>query len=1488
MAGGLNRDPVAIVGIGCRYPGGVRDARSFWAALTGRLDAIGPIPRDRIDVAALHPGDEDGRANAISVALGGFVDDIDRIDADFFGLSPREAERLDPQQRLLLETAWEVIEDAGIDAATLEGSATGVFVGQWLSDFEARLFADPRRSDFMMTTGSGRYAASGRLSYMLGLHGPSLTIDTACSSSLVAVQHAAASIRRGECDLALAGGANVILQPHISIAYSASGMLARDGRCKFGSAAADGYVRSEGAGLLVLKPLARALADGNRIYATILGGAVNNDGRTGGSMGTPGRGGQEHLLRAACTDAGMEGQAVTYVEAHGTGTQAGDPVELGALGAVLGHSPGREAPLLVGSVKTNFGHTEGAAGVAGLIKAALALHHRQVPPSLHGSAPNPKIDWQAINCALVQEPVDLDDTAVIGVSAFGIAGTNAHVLLQAAPRRPAADSPASDAGISILALSARSDAALRELASAYAALLAAPGSPPLAAVCKAAATRRTALRERAAFVAGDAATMITRLEQFAAGGSADAEGAASAPPRIGFVAPGQGGQWPGMARALLAGEPAFCNAIAECDRAIADIVDWTIAGQIVAKPGGPDDRMDRIDVIQPVLLALAIAYDRLLRAKGIEPAAVVGHSMGEIAAAAIADVLPVPTAMRLICRRSALMRQSSGQGAMALVELPFAEAGRRIAGREDVLAVGASNSPRASVLSGEAAPLLELLDELQAQGVFTRRISVDVASHSPQMDEAARVLGAEFADLAPQPASLDLYSTVLGERAGEVPMDGAYWARNLRQPVRFAEAIAAMAGSGIDAYIELGPHPVLTTSIEQTLPTAIARSCGRRDVDDRDAFLTLLGTLWCHGASLDWDAVLPGADRHVDLPAYPWQRERYWLPEAELRPIGAAAAPAAGIDEDQREWLHRLSWMPIGASGPPVIEGSWLVIGDACAQPIADAAVALGADCRLVAPAQASADLLAGAAIAIIVAPTDSYRPVELAQVLASPPGAPRLWFVTVASQSVNGEAVDPDAAAVWGAARVIGEERPELWGGLIDVDAIAAAAPQIAAHIAAPDGEPLVAVRSSSRFAVRIERCPQVTATPVTWRSDASYLITGGLGALGLRIADAMIEAGARRLILMSRSSLPPRERWGDADLPDATRRRIAALRRLEARGASVHLAAVDVGDEAAFEAWLDRFGAEQWPAIRGVIHAAGTLANRLAGDMDRATFDEVLRPKLRGALTLDRLLPELDVFVLFSSLAAILPQPGMTNYAAANAGLEAVAANRRARGGHALAVAWGIWANTGMSGDDAGAANAVELERQGHGPLAPDRAQAMIGWLAGLPDTSIAVLKIDWNVHAAHRGSRDRNFLKCVATSAGDQPIGLADLDPAARMQHVEAAIRNALGQVLKLGPARIDARRSFGSMGLTSLLAMELRNRLEVALARPLSATIAWNYPSLEALTAHLAGAAPAEPTLVPDDPAPVDEAIADRLGALAEISEEDALVALMSPRAGSRRR
>ena len=1510
--------PVALVGIGCRFPGGVADAAGFWRLLAEGRDAIGEIPRDRIDIEHYFDA-RPGTLGRIVTRWGGFLERIDEFDPLFFGISPRDAERLDPQQRLVLETTWEALEDAGLDINALEGSDTGVFVGQWVGDFENRLFSSPESLDFPMTLGSGRYAASGRISYAFGFRGASLTIDAACSSSLAAVHLAVRSIREGESTLALAGGVNIILQPHIHLAYSSSKMMAPDGRCKFGDASGDGYVRSEGAGMVVLKRLDHALAAGDRIYAVIRGSAVNNDGRSSGSMGRPSRLGQEELLRTAYADAQLAPSQVAYVEAHGTGTRAGDPVELGSLQSVLaeGRPPQRRA--YVGSVKTNFGHTEAAAGIAGFIKAALVLHHGAIPPSLHFRTPNPNIPWDAlpvtIPTTLLPWPEGLP--AVAGVSSYGIGGTNAHVVLEGAPEQQVIWAAAPARRSSLLPLSARSPEALRALAARYAELLATPAGADLDAVCANAATRRTPLEHRAVFVAADRDMMAEALLQYASGDAALAEGSVqereTKKPRIAFVVPGQGAQWVGMARQLMAEEPVFLQALLECDVAARRYVEWSLLEELRREPGSTDYKLDRIDVIQPTLVAMAIAYAAWLRSIGVRPDAVVGHSMGEVGAAYLGGVLDLDQAMRIICRRSALMRQTSGRGAMAMIDLSMVEAEKRLAGREDRVSVAVSNSPRSCVISGEPAAVKEVIAECERDGVFCRLVKVDVASHSPQMDGPSAALATELAGLTPAEATIPVYSTVLGRPAEGREFDAIYWGRNMRQPVRFTDAVAGLLDDGITMFVELGPHPVLAPAVQQTAQsrgaaTLTALACGRRDEPEQTNLLTLVAQLWTAGAAIDWNSFAPRTG-HVSLPSYPWQRERHWVRQADIRATGGApAVNSPELQEKHQSWLHCLRWR-VAAESPrkvaPTGDRPWLLVSAATdfANSVATELRSRGHQARTIGPAQLAQTLGASNAtppqgvVLLVPGGADAaFAPLVAVQACSAAFGGtaeahhPKLWLVTRGAQVVGSSprSVAVDQAPLWGAGRVIAEEHPGLWGGLIDVDpdaAVAKSARELVEELLGPDGEDQVAWRAGKRYVPRL--CPlealELSGTPARWRSDGAYLITGGLGAIGLRIAAGMVARGARRIILLGRTALPSRATWNDLDATSPAGERIAAVRALEMSGATVHLLSADVSDAADLERALRSYTSEAWPPIVGVVHAAGILGNKLIMDMDRAAFDRIFVPKLVGAWNLDRLLPDLDLFVLFSSISATMGFPGMGNYASANAGLDAVAAARRARGVHGLSIQWGPWLSTGMHAGELAERNTAELERQGIKPLTAADGVSLFEWLTGFPGSAVSVMQVDWTTFRSARGGRERRlFVERVgeAGQGGGEAAAFAERLAAAdsvhaRRQMLESAVRDTAARVLRVSPRRLDSRRPLGTMGLDSLMAIELRNRLEALLGRSLSATLAWNYPTVEALATFLSGESVAAAAAVPQTATVVAEPDSLDVGLeeIIELSDED---------------
>jgi acyl transferase domain-containing protein/acyl carrier protein len=879
---------IAIVGMGCRFPGGADSPAAFWDLLTRGADAIVEVPRDRWNVDRFYDPDP-AKPGKMYVRAGGFLRErIDQFDALFFGMSPREAAFLDPQQRFLLEVAWEALEDAGLVPEDLAGSDTGVYVGAFMLDnFVTQL--NPLNRDRIGThtaVGSTMSILSNRLSYVFDLRGPSVSVDTACSSSLVAFHQACQAIRHGECSLALVGGVNIMHRPEITISMCKGGFLSPDGRCKSFDARGDGYGRGEGAGIVVLKPLAAALGDGDTIYALVRGTGVNQDGRTDG-ITVPNPASQEALIRTVCGQAQVNPRSIRYVEAHGTGTAVGDPLESAALGAVIGSGRSPEQACLVGSVKANIGHLEAASGIAGVIKLALCLKHGQIPPLANLQTPNPKIPFPELGLRLPTrlEPMPAGDgPACVGINSFGYGGTNAHAILQEAvlPDRAAfmtdEDPPTA---LHFLPLSARSTAALKDLAKAYDTRLGAADAPRLRDLCYSAAVRRGHHDQRLALVADSAEDMRRQLQAFVAqepakGTAAGSCGAKGQKPV--FVFTGMGPQWWAMGRELLKAEPLFRRVAQQCDEIFQRLAGWSVLAELLADEAS--SRIAETQIAQPAILIVQVGLAALWRAWGIEPAAVVGHSVGEVAAAHVGGVLSLEETVRVSYERSRIQKKAAGLGTMMAVALPAEAVAPFLAEHDGRVTLAAANGPAAVALSGDSESLAAIAARLQEQGVFHRFLQVEVAYHSPYMDPLLPELSECLRDLALQPPVLPVYSTVTAALADARTFDAAYWCQNVRQPVYFAAAMESMIRDGYRLFLEVGPHPVLSTSIKQCLAEARVEGTVltslRREQPERRTLLEALGGLYVSGSPIDWSRFHERGGRYVRLPAYPWQRETYW------------------------------------------------------------------------------------------------------------------------------------------------------------------------------------------------------------------------------------------------------------------------------------------------------------------------------------------------------------------------------------------------------------------------------------------------------------------------------------------------------------------------------------------------------------------------------------------------------------------------------------
>ncbi len=896
-------EPIAVIGMACRFPG-ASSVQALWELLIAERSAITEVPSDRFRLEDWYHPSSAARGKFNS-RFGGFLSDVDQFDPYFFGISPREAEHMDPQQRLALRLTWEALEDAQLRPHTLQGSRTGVFLGAAWNDYLQLMFGDPKSLGLYSATGVDFGVPAGRVSYAFGFRGPSFVVSTGCSSSLVAVHLACESLTRGESSLAVAGGVHLMLSPETMVALNKFGGICPDGACKAFDVRANGFAPSDGIGIAVLKRLSDAERDGDPIYCTILGTAVNNDGPAR-AMTAPTQDGQTMVLRDAYARAGVDPAHVHYVEAHGTGTAAGDPIEARALGAVF--SPGRTRPLHIGSVKTNLGHTQTAAGMAGLIKTALSLKSRYLPKSLHFETPNPAIAFEELKLQVQAQAGQWpcpDEIGLAGVSSFGWGATNAHAVLReyrapqgagAAGKRSAADGAGgapetpkktpkrttekAPALPLVLPLSARSERSLRKTATSYGELLASPGERSLGDIAYTAGARRTHHEHRLGVVASSAAQVAEALAAFEQGRSHPAvvsgRAAGVERPRVVFVFPGQGSQWCGMGRELLASEPVFAEALRACDAAIGKFAGWSLLEQL-----GRDDRWleeQRLDVVQPALFAIEVALAALWRSWGVEPDVVVGHSMGEVAAAYTAGALSLEDAARVICSRSQLALPLTGQGIMASIELSQEEVERELRGLEDRVSIAVSNSPRSTAISGETQAVEAVLARLTTREVFCRKVKVDFASHSPQVEVLRPALLDRLAPLRPRSGSVALHSTVTCAPIDGAKLDAAYWFRNLRDPVQFARAISELAGAGHSLFIEISPHPILVPAMETSLGEggAIAVGSLRREQPEREALLVGLARMFCHGLEPRWEVFSPGA-RAVALPPYAWDDERYWV-----------------------------------------------------------------------------------------------------------------------------------------------------------------------------------------------------------------------------------------------------------------------------------------------------------------------------------------------------------------------------------------------------------------------------------------------------------------------------------------------------------------------------------------------------------------------------------------------------------------------------------
>ena len=1517
-------EPIAVIGLGCRFPGDIHGPESLWQFLCDGQSAVGEVPADRW--ASFDDGSpEVVAALAGTTRWGSFLTDVDAFDAEFFEIIPREAAKMDPQQRLLLEVVHEALEHAGIPADSLRQTQTGVFAGACVSEYGYLLSTDLSQVDAWSGTGGALSIIANRVSYFFDLRGPSVTIDTACSSSLVAVHLACQSLRAGDSNLAFAAGVNLLLSPAVTRSLDQAQVMSPTGQCHAFDASADGFVRGEGCGVAVLKRLSDALRDGDRVLAVVRGSAVNQDGRSNGLM-APNPAAHMAVLRAAYANAGLDPRDVGYVEAMGTGTLLGDTIEARALGTVLGRGRPANSPLLIGAVKSNLGHLEAAAGIAGLIKAVLAVQRGRIPANQNFQAPNPHIPFENLRLKVVAEQTDWpspDSRRRAGVSSFGFGGTNAHVVLEQGPdpAPAAATVPQPGAAVTTLVVSGKTPDRIASMAGLLANWMDGDGADvALPEVAHTLNHHRAKRGKFATVCARDRAQAVAGLHALAAGHPAEGvvgphEG--SCAPGTVFVYSGQGSQWPGMARRLLDDEPAFAAAIAELEPAFVAEVGFSLqrvlAGARPAAPNGVADASDRSTAlsrraaarlaaragvravrddelsgdarVQPVLMGLQLGLTELWRSYGVHPDAVIGDSMGEIAAAVVAGALTVTEGLRVIAVRSRLMSRSAGQGAVALLELDADATAELITDQPEVTLAGYA-SPGQTVIAGPPAQIDGLISEVQRRDRFAGRVNMDVASHNPIMDPILPELRASLAGLEPQIATIPLFTTVYDNLSATPIFDAEYWAANVRNPVRFTQAVA-LAGTEHHTFIEISPHPITTHAIGETLAGTHHHSIGtlRQNTDDTRTFHTNLNAVHTLRPP---DTPHP-PEPHVALPSSPWHHTRYWISarpgrwvtrHTETGQMGDDRLDANdGIPPD---WHLELAW-PVrpSARADTATDGSWLVLADGDLR--SEMKRAIGGDSRVevLAPSFLATDR-GSAALSealrgvsnVLYAPDVSSTHVDvesgyrlfdagrtLAAALAAAPSPPRLFMVTRNAQPLaEGDRANPAHAVLWGLGRTLMRQHSEIRGAIIDLDdSVPAelAADYVLAEASATDGEDQVVYRAGVRHVPRLRQKTSRATSLAVLDKDTSHLVIGPIGNIGQHLIEQLANMGAKTIVAVSRN-------------PGLRLDKLSQT--LSSKGAKLVTVAADAADEAAMKPLFDRFGTDL-PPIDGIYLVGFADRPTLLGQLSDDDVKAVFRPTLDAASLLHKLSLKKTVrqFVLFSSMSGLLGSPLMGHYAAANTFLDTLAYSRRSLGLAATVVDWGLWKSSAEAESDAQRRDTLEslAAESGSLGLMPMSDEVAIRALSSAlaPDSGVrsVVAAADWTLLATTSQTHGPVHMLDELLTLGDVDTAMAPggefrenlrkCRPERRRDMLVEHIGAVTAWVMGLPQTEsLDPTTDFIQLGMNSLTSVLLQRTLSQTFGETLPSSLVFDYPTVEAVADYLA-------TLLPDIVQAVDQNIAD---------------------------